>query len=134
MQGLQVLNWGCAYEVSSSTFQIFLPIFQNLQELNIPNSKAGDSCLHVLGQFCKQLKYVSTILAMQYSLSVLIRSLFPRYLNVEKCTAVTDAGIKGLCLSIDNQGIKDERVGQCKSIHTLNIRHTKVSEWNSNCL
>ena len=41
---------------------------------------------------------------------------------------MTDDGIKGLCLSIDNQGMKDERVGQCKSISTLNIRHTKVTE------
>ena len=41
---------------------------------------------------------------------------------------MTDDGIKGLCLSIDNQGMKDERVGQCKSIHTLNICHTKVTE------
>ena len=41
---------------------------------------------------------------------------------------MTDAGIKGLCLSIDNQGMKDERVGQCKSINTLNIRYTKITE------
>ena len=41
---------------------------------------------------------------------------------------MTDAGIKGLCVSVDYLGMQDERVGQCKSIQTLNIRHTKVTE------
>ena len=41
---------------------------------------------------------------------------------------MTDAGIKGLCVSIDDTGMKDDRLGQCKFITTLNIRHTHVSE------
>ena len=41
---------------------------------------------------------------------------------------VTDADIKGLCLSVDDQGMTDERMGQCKSIPTLNICHAKFTE------
>ena len=40
---------------------------------------------------------------------------------------MTDAGINGLCLSVDDRGMKDERVGQCKAICKLDIRHTKVT-------
>ena len=64
LQGLQVLNWDwiCwegywANKTSVPTNQNFLPIFQNLQELNVSYSKVGNICLHVLGQFCKQLRY-----------------------------------------------------------------------------
>ena len=49
-------------------------------------------------------------------------------MNVESCPAVTDSGIKGLCVSVDDQGIQHRRVGQCKSIDTLIIRHTKVTK------
>ena len=41
---------------------------------------------------------------------------------------MTDAGIKGLCVRVDNLGNARARVGKCKSIHTLKIRHTEVTK------
>ena len=68
----KILSWYCLGPIRGNkgarankpclpTYLIYLPMFQNLQELNIPSSNAGDSCLHVLGQFCKQLRYLSSI-------------------------------------------------------------------------
>ena len=40
---------------------------------------------------------------------------------------MTDAGIKGLCVSVDAAGLENDRIGRCKSIHTLRINGTEVS-------
>ena len=36
---------------------IVLPVFRNLQELNLSYTRATDSCLFILGAFCKDLRY-----------------------------------------------------------------------------
>lgn len=41
--------------------------------------------------------------------------------------AVTDTGIRGLCVSIDDMGQANERLGQSKMIHKLKIGYTKVT-------
>ena len=41
---------------------------------------------------------------------------------------MTDAGIQGLCLSIDDLGKQCERLGQCKLIQKLMISYTKVTK------
>ena len=48
---------------------------------------------------------------------------FIRELNVSGCYKITDAGIQGLCVSV-NLGKLDQRLGQCKSIETLIIVRT----------
>ena len=40
---------------------------------------------------------------------------------------MTDAGIKGLCVSVDAAGLENDRIGRCKSIHTLRINGTEIS-------
>ena len=40
---------------------------------------------------------------------------------------MTDDGIKGLCVSVDDLGKENAGLGQCKSIHTLDIYGTKVT-------
>ena len=40
---------------------------------------------------------------------------------------VTDDGIKGLCVSVDDFGKENAGLGQCKSLHTLDIFGTKVT-------
>ncbi len=42
---------------------------------------------------------------------------------------MTDVGIKGLCVAIfDETGREIQTLGQCKSIHTLNVKRTKVTK------
>ena len=40
---------------------------------------------------------------------------------------MTDDGIKGLCVSVDDFGKENAGLGQCKSLHTLDIFGTKVT-------
>ena len=40
---------------------------------------------------------------------------------------MTDVGIKGLCVSIDDFGKENVGLGQCKSLHTLDISGTEVT-------
>lgn len=54
--------------------------------------------------------------------------LFTRKLDVSKCPKITDMGIKGLCVSVDEAGNEDEKVGQCKSIYYLIINETSVTK------
>ncbi len=50
-------------------------------------------------------------------------------MNAEECSAVSDVGIKGLCATIfDELGMEIQTLGQCKSIHTLKIRKTRVTK------
>ena len=44
-----------------------------------------------------------------------------------QCCPVTDNGIRGLCVSVDDLGEANPGHGQCKSIHTLDIYGTKVT-------
>ena len=48
-----------------------------------------------------------------------------RVLEARRCP-VTDVGIKGLCVSVDD-GEVNAGLGQCKSLHTLDIFGTKVT-------
>ena len=41
---------------------------------------------------------------------------------------MTDVGIKGLCLSMDNLGKEDKTVGLCKFIEKLVLRDTSVTK------
>lgn len=41
---------------------------------------------------------------------------------------VTDAGIQGLCVSLDDLGKENDRLGQCKLVHKLMIGYTKVTQ------
>ncbi len=53
---------------------------------------------------------------------------FYRELNVCDCEKITDAGIQGLCVSVNHLGKEDQRLGQCKSIETLFIEGTKITK------
>ena len=53
---------------------------------------------------------------------------FSSDLNVTSCKAVTDVGIKGLCVSMDNFGREDKTVGLCKLIEKLALRDTSVTK------
>ena len=53
---------------------------------------------------------------------------FIRELNVCRCKKITDAGIEGLCVSVNHLGTEDQRLGQCKSIVTLFIDGTKITK------
>lgn len=50
-----------------------------------------------------------------------------RQLNVSHCSNVTDAGIKGLCVSVDSFGNEDTILGQCKLIEILATRGTCIT-------
>jgi hypothetical protein len=47
---------------------------------------------------------------------------------VEYCKKITDAGIQGLCVSVNHLGKEDQRLGQCKSIETLFISGTRITK------
>jgi hypothetical protein len=47
---------------------------------------------------------------------------------LEDCEKITDAGIEGLCVSVDHLGKEDKKLGQCKSIETLFIGKTKITK------
>ena len=47
---------------------------------------------------------------------------------MEYCTKITDAGIQGLCVSVNHLGKEDQRLGQCKSIEKLFIEGTKITK------
>jgi hypothetical protein len=49
-------------------------------------------------------------------------------LDLRGCEKITDAGIQGLCVSVNHLGKEDLRLGQCKSIETLNIEGTKITK------
>jgi hypothetical protein len=53
---------------------------------------------------------------------------FIRELNVSGCEKITDAGIQGLCVSVNHLGEEDQRLGQCKSIETLFIGGTRITK------
>ena len=54
---------------------------------------------------------------------------FIRELNVSGCVKITDAGIEGLCVSVNHLGKVDQRMGQCKSIETLKfISGTRITK------
>ena len=53
---------------------------------------------------------------------------FIRELNVNGCEKITDAGIQGLCVSVNHLGKEDQRLGQCKSIESLFIYETKITK------
>ncbi len=53
---------------------------------------------------------------------------FIRELNVSGCEKIRDAGIQGLCVSVNHLGKEDQRLGQCKSIETLFIDGTKITK------
>ena len=49
-------------------------------------------------------------------------------LQITNC-CLTDVGIKGLCsIGVDGFGNAKDRLGQCKSIHTLNVLGTQVTK------
>jgi hypothetical protein len=51
-----------------------------------------------------------------------------RELKVKYCKKITDAGIQGLCVSVNHLGKEDQRLGQCKSIETLIIGGTRITK------
>jgi hypothetical protein len=53
---------------------------------------------------------------------------FIRELKVKYCKKITDAGIQGLCVSVNHLGKEDQRLGQCKSIETLIIGGTRITK------
>jgi hypothetical protein len=59
---------------------------------------------------------------------VITVTYFIRELNVSRCKKITDAGIQGLCVSVNHLGKEDQRLGQCKSIETLFIEGTKITK------
>jgi hypothetical protein len=59
---------------------------------------------------------------------VITVTYFIRELNVSDCKKITDAGIEGLCVSVNHLGKEDQRLGQCKSIETLFIYETKITK------
>nr|CAH0099456.1 unnamed protein product [Daphnia galeata] len=93
------------YIYNTHKLEKFLPRFEKLQDLDIAGLDVEDSCLEVLGTFCKDL----------------------RKLNVENCKKVTDVGIKALCVSVDHMGKANEALGQCKSIVKLWTIDTQVT-------
>jgi hypothetical protein len=104
--------------------------FERLRVLNISETDAGDNCLQILGMYCKDLRYKN----VDNSFSSFINSdqgkltYFIRELKVAHCMAITDAGIEGLCVSINRLGKEDQRLGQCKSIETLIIDGTSITK------
>ena len=49
-------------------------------------------------------------------------------MDVSHCKAVTDNGIKGLCSDEYVENDNTKRMGQCKLIHTLKMRHTNITK------
>lgn len=41
---------------------------------------------------------------------------------------MTDAGVRGLCVSVDDLGNASQRLGQCKSVVKLDVAFTQVTE------
>ena len=41
---------------SSKVCHKFIPMFRNLEELDISLTRAGDECLHMLGTYCRDLR------------------------------------------------------------------------------
>ncbi|XP_046441381.1 uncharacterized protein LOC124192225 isoform X1 [Daphnia pulex] len=80
----------------------FWPKFEKLQVLQFSSGGAEDSFLHTIGTYCTDL----------------------RELDLRRCHRVTDYGIQGLCVSVDNLGRNCETLGQCKSIQLLSLERT----------
>ncbi len=46
---------GCQ-KISKHVYQEYLPLMTQLQVLDFSNTSAGDSCLFILGAYCKDLR------------------------------------------------------------------------------
>jgi hypothetical protein len=106
--------------------------FESLQVLNISRTDAGDNCLQILGMYCTNLRYKNVFnrffVLDIYLWSVITVTYFIRELNVSGCYKITDAGIQGLCVSVNHLGKEYPRLGQCKSIETLIIGGTQITK------
>ena len=94
-----------------------IPKFVNLQVLNISNTSAGDITLQLLGKYCKNLKYNMKNNKAVYLFTFYLIS--HRELIAERCSHITDAGMQGLCVSVDHLGKEVEGIGQCKLLGTF---------------
>ena len=56
LQHLKTLNLTGCQKISKQVYQEFLPSFEKLQVLDISNTNSGDSCLYILGAYCKDLR------------------------------------------------------------------------------
>ncbi|EFX61714.1 hypothetical protein DAPPUDRAFT_338374 [Daphnia pulex] len=85
----------------------FFPKFEKLQELTLSMGRVEDSFLISIGTYCTHL----------------------RQLDLRCCPSVTDYGIQGLCVSVDNLGRNCVTLGRCKSLLALIIdRKTGVTK------
>ena len=109
---------------------MFLPMFPKLQELDLSYARIGDSCLHILGAFCTELRYrtISKSNFVYYFGIVNFEFYLHRYLNATDCGGVTDDGIRGLCCSDEYVDNETKRMGQCKLLHTLFMLGTNVTK------
>nr|CAH0104158.1 unnamed protein product [Daphnia galeata] len=101
MKSLQIKG----YPYGDDFMAFAIPKFVNLQVLNISNTSAGDITLQLLGKYCKHLKE----------------------LIAERCSHITDAGMQGLCVSVDHLGKEVEGIGQCKLLEHLATDDTRIT-------
>lgn len=57
LQNLKTLRLNGCQKISKQFYQNFLPLFDKLQVLDFSNTSAGDTCLFILGAYCKDLRY-----------------------------------------------------------------------------
>ena len=55
-QDLKKLNLQGCDKISKQVYQDFLPLLTQLHVLNLSNTKSGDSCLFIIGAYCKELR------------------------------------------------------------------------------
>jgi hypothetical protein len=121
MKSLQIK--GHSYGDDFMAFAI--PKFVNLQVLNISNTSAGDITLQLLGKYCKNLKYNMKNNKAVYLFTFYLIS--HRELIAERCSHITDAGMQGLCVSVDHLGKEVEGIGQCKLLEHLATDDTRIT-------
>lgn len=57
-QNLKSLNLSGCDRISKQVYQQLMPLFNQLQVLDLSLTKSGDSCLLILGAYCKDLRYI----------------------------------------------------------------------------
>ena len=112
----------CVY--GDDFMNLVIPKFANLQLLNISYTSVGDGTLHLIGKYCKNLRYTWHLLL--FSAYLLFLSLC-RELILEGCSHITDAGMQGLCVSVDQLGKEVEGIGQCKLLEHLVTDGTNIT-------
>lgn len=57
LQNLKTLRLSGCQKISKQVYQNFMPLFDKLQVVDFSNTTAGDTCLFILGAYCKDLRY-----------------------------------------------------------------------------